>query len=372
MFMRVWLLLAVILISSCSALRISEVMYAPNSSQGGEYNEWIELHNNCSEEINLTGWKISERSSSNVESNKTIDFLNSSQIISPFNYFIIAKSPDNFYQFFSNASNVSKSKFILNNDAEIIKIYSLEGLLVDELSYNDSFGASGNGYSLQFFNGWKSCPPTPGGENYCLIAENETEETEDSNKEEIEKDDKIEIEIYSRNDIEYGDELEVKIKIINLNGRQYDLKGFVDFEGEIISEILEGRSWKSGIYYITGLDESENLFKIRIKKNFKVEYGDAQLIVKLRENGKTNILVEDYKNIEILKGKEEKNKEDNAAVEEVNAVSNEIDPKIVLNSAPSVSGQVIYESKNEKIQKYSLYAFCVFLIFILGIVLLKR
>lgn len=50
---------------------------------------------------------------------------------------------------------------------------------------------------------------------------------------------------------------------------------------------------------------------------------------------------------------------------------------IVLNSGEYVEeegerGIVVYESKNERIKKYSIYGFCLFLIFIIAVLLLKR
>ena len=147
---------------------INEVMYAPTTKLGGSSNEWIELYNPTNESINLSGWNISDSSKNYTLTN----LIN----ISAYGYFILARKPENFSQYWNVSCPIAKFSRPLNNDYEIITLYNSSGDLVDSVTYDDSWGADGNGYSLQRISpsqnlsnnstNWIAFPPSPGKRNF--------------------------------------------------------------------------------------------------------------------------------------------------------------------------------------------------------------
>ncbi len=112
--------------------------------------------------------------------------------------------------------------------------------------------------------------------------------------------------------------------------------------GEKILEVIKGQ----GLACVGGVEEVDE----KPEKNETVKE-EPEEVVKVEE------VIEEIKNEKITLSNNEK--------------------VIKLNSPESVDSQevkdrVIYESKNEKIQKYGIYGFCLFLVFIIFILLLKK
>ena len=111
---------------------INEVMYAPTTKLGGSSNEWIELYNPTNESINLSGWNISDSSKNYTLTN----LIN----ISAYGYFILARKPEKFSQYWNVSCPIANFTRPLNNDYEIITLYNSSGDLVDSVTYDDSWG----------------------------------------------------------------------------------------------------------------------------------------------------------------------------------------------------------------------------------------
>ena len=124
---------------------INEIMYNPTDALGGTYNEWIELYNPTNELINLTGWKVAD------PNNHTLEIL-SSEVIEPQGYFILAKKPENFSQYYNVTCPIAKAAFYLSNEGEQILLKNSSGDIIDSLTYSNSWGANGNGYTLEKIN----------------------------------------------------------------------------------------------------------------------------------------------------------------------------------------------------------------------------
>ncbi|MCK4589308.1 MAG: lamin tail domain-containing protein [Nanoarchaeota archaeon] len=102
----VWLLVLVVFSQLVLAeVRINEVMYAPTSDWGGQYNEWIELYSE--NEINLSNWKIDGNDFDDI-------------IIGSGGYVVIARNAvafQNTYGF-----QVADGNFVLSNDGDVIEL----------------------------------------------------------------------------------------------------------------------------------------------------------------------------------------------------------------------------------------------------------
>ena len=121
----------------------NEVMYAP---AGGE-PEWIELKNNTGVEIDLTGWAITDAT---VSSRHT---LSTGGLIIPADGFVVLTKDSAALAQFRPAIPcrvVSVSSFpSLNNTGDALWLYDNDGVIADGLVYEPSWGAAGDGTSLE-------------------------------------------------------------------------------------------------------------------------------------------------------------------------------------------------------------------------------
>ena len=100
---------------------INEIMYNPDSG-----NEWIELFNAGDSEVNLTGWTIKDAANHN--------FGDLTNVVIPAGKCIV----------------IEDTGTVLNNDGEeTIYLYDNAVTEVDNVTYNDTMGADGNGYTLE-------------------------------------------------------------------------------------------------------------------------------------------------------------------------------------------------------------------------------
>jgi hypothetical protein len=136
------------------------------------------------------------------------------------------------------------------------------------------------------------------------------------------------------------EEIEVLISISNLKNVPYDLKISIEKEKGVLSEIYnekEGK-WQDSFYYIKNLFSGpsfEGRFKMKLKKEFLFFDGDAEILARIRENGKSSYI--EYRGkIKILKPeiKKEENKKEFLAEISKNRGEEKISPRLIaiLNS----------------------------------------
>jgi Lamin Tail Domain len=119
---------------------INEMMYAPLNGEP----EWIEIFNKSNSAINLRNWSISDAGSS-VKISKNDEILNQED------YLVISKD-SSIFNFYSIPCDVIVIKFpSLNNSGDAIVIKDSFGLLIDSLTYNNSWGGD-SGKSLERIN----------------------------------------------------------------------------------------------------------------------------------------------------------------------------------------------------------------------------
>jgi uncharacterized protein YneR len=169
-----WLLVLLIIASffaSVGAIQISEIMYDPAGSDSG--HEWVEIYNNESIDTNLTGWKFLESGT-----NHGITLENGSWILGVGKYAVIADDANTFLSDYSNYNGtLFDSTFDLSNSGEELVLKNSSLAVRENITYNSTWGAAGNGNSLQRFNGsWCEAGPTPGAQNNCSTPTPNTED----------------------------------------------------------------------------------------------------------------------------------------------------------------------------------------------------
>lgn len=123
------------------AVTISEIYYDPVGTDAGQ--EWIELYNDTSNDIDISGWKLFEN---NV--NHAIAPYTGELVVPAGGYAVIADQPSQVVASFSGIERLYDSAFSLNNTGETLLLKDADGLTVSEVSYIADEGANGTGGSL--------------------------------------------------------------------------------------------------------------------------------------------------------------------------------------------------------------------------------
>jgi inhibitor of cysteine peptidase len=132
-----------VMASAQSDVRINEIMYNPPGTDTDL--EWIELYNNDTTAINITGWKFYE-----ADTNHRLTLVQGSMVIPVRGYAIIADNATAFLNEHPECKcTVTDSTFSLRNSDEYIALKNATLDLVDEVTYNASWGADGNGKTLE-------------------------------------------------------------------------------------------------------------------------------------------------------------------------------------------------------------------------------
>jgi hypothetical protein len=122
---------------------VNEIMYAPT----GDEPEWIELHNNTNDSLNLKNWKISD-------ANNTTKVLFTSQttILPPDSFVVLAKDTVAFHSVHSYTPTLLLQLSQLpsfNNSGDDVVIYDANNSTIDSVQYKSNWGGSNGGKSLE-------------------------------------------------------------------------------------------------------------------------------------------------------------------------------------------------------------------------------
>ncbi len=134
-------------------VKINEIMY--NLPGLDRNREWIELFNGAPEDINITGWKFFEYS---TDSYHVFTRGQGSMVIPAGGYAIVAVDATTFLNEHPACNcTVIESGFWLSNTGESIALKDASSAIIDEVSYHNSWGASGNGKTLELnlTGGWE-------------------------------------------------------------------------------------------------------------------------------------------------------------------------------------------------------------------------
>lgn len=364
----VFLIFPIVLAVLVSAeIRINEVELNPSGDDKGL--EWVELYSN--ELMDLNGWKLVNNDDEIKNLNQTFQ-----------NYLII-----NFNEQWLDNENES-IRLVNKNDSLIFQTPILKDAFNDNKSWSYCNGS------------WSLVSATPDSANNCPgSVENKSENKIAS----------IYLELEFDYDVKNGDEFDVTIRAYNLENKEYDISAYVydDNENSPISEAYDDYNdkWVSSKYYIdsffSGPGNKTDELRLRIKESQRDFYGEARLGVKIRETGGSSYKVKTSEDIDISEADEDSEEEtstssvNNAKEKVINEVEtqNTVKSENVIYLKSSTSSKkaeskatgsmvrlgenlksnknIIYESKNEKIRKYSIYSF-ILLVFVLIILFAFR
>lgn len=165
-------------VSSASVI-VNEIMYDVSGTDSGR--EWVEVYNNGSDSVDLTGWKFLESVSA---SNHGLTAVYGSLTLPAGGFAIISNDTTKFlvdWPIFSG--NLLKASFAsFNNTSGTLLLKDNTGTVIDQTTYDSSMGASGDGNSLQKSgSSWISALPTPGAINSTTsstpISDNDNSDT---------------------------------------------------------------------------------------------------------------------------------------------------------------------------------------------------
>ncbi len=108
-----------------------------------------------------------------------------------------------------------------------------------------------------------------------------------------------------------NEEVEIFVSISNLKNTSYDLKISIE-KDKVLSEVYDEKNqkWRDSFYYLKNLFSGpsfEGKLKLRMKKEFLFFEGEAEVVIKVRESGKSSY-VQAREKIKILKPEIEKEK----------------------------------------------------------------
>lgn len=141
-----------------AGLIINEIMFdAPGTDTD---NEWVELYNDGSESVDISGYKFFEANTNH----SLVSYLGGT-IVQPQGYAVIAGSPAVFLSAWPNFNGVLlDSSFSLQNEnGEMIALKNASGTIVDSVTYEPVKGGAGNGATLGLYAGnWTEVVASPG------------------------------------------------------------------------------------------------------------------------------------------------------------------------------------------------------------------
>ncbi|NQE04886.1 hypothetical protein C5S32_03350 [ANME-1 cluster archaeon GoMg1] len=120
-------------------ININEIMYDPSTEQGRDTNmEWLELYNNDTVPINISEWRIDDK-------------LISDKVMQPGDYVVLARNKTAFEDYYGAlpCSVIDVTLGLKNDPGDTIALCNSTGAEVDNVTYNASWGADGNGKTLE-------------------------------------------------------------------------------------------------------------------------------------------------------------------------------------------------------------------------------
>ncbi|MDP2593436.1 MAG: lamin tail domain-containing protein [bacterium] len=172
-------------VTEAGSVQITEIMYDLGSAEGNEADsgrEWVEIYNDSGEDVELSSWRFTEEG----RNHKIADF-GKGTTIPAHGYAVIADNADKFLGDWPTFSGiVFDSSFSLKNSSGTLSLKNESGVEVYSFPYDSSFGASGDGNSLQFDGSkWVASKPSPG-ESFTLavLSSEENQQSDDASYEE--------------------------------------------------------------------------------------------------------------------------------------------------------------------------------------------
>jgi len=182
------------------------------------------------------------------------------------------------------------------------------------------------------------------------------------------------------------EEFEISLKLVDFSEGVYDVKIEILGNGERIAQIYDEK-WKSCYYYVKEAISDEEVFKLKINKDFS---GEGDMIVKIRKGSsidmfgdyKLNVgissenIEEEIKDIKSEDADEEREEFERvevtaSVIEEVIEREKEVKSVEVIR-LNSKSEEIVYESDSEKIKSFLMYSFLGFVLVFVVFVFIKN
>jgi hypothetical protein len=124
------------MVSAQSDVKINEIMYNPPGTDADL--EWIELYNKDAEAVNISDWT--------VDNNPISD-----NVMPPGDYVVLARNKTAFEDYYGalSCSVIDVTLGLKNDPGDTIVLCNSTGAEVDNLTYDASWGADGNGRTLE-------------------------------------------------------------------------------------------------------------------------------------------------------------------------------------------------------------------------------
>ena len=130
-------------------LVINEINYNSSSDSDLDTGDWIELYNPTNDSIEISLWEFRDEDN--------LFTFPENIILAPGNYLVLCQNLDVFSQVFESVSNaMGNFEFGLNGAGELIRLFDSDGILVDEVEYDDiapwPVGPDGYGPTLELID----------------------------------------------------------------------------------------------------------------------------------------------------------------------------------------------------------------------------
>jgi len=188
----------------------------------------------------------------------------------------------------------------------------------------------------------------------------------------------VDVDFDCPDEIYVGESFECEVEVSDGEGR-YDLKVEADEERDSVLRIFDGEVWKSGYYYLTDFVKSDEVVRLKV-----LEEGRYDLIVKLRDGDWREEF--DVGRLKVLEaeggGGGNQGEGENLSAEDAEDADFALEENVINLGGDveviSLSGEVSdeeewdYVSKDGLIVDWLVYGFCLFLIFLVGILMWER
>ena len=182
----------------------------------------------------------------------------------------------------------------------------------------------------------------------------------------------VEVDFDCPDNIYVGEEFECSVEVSGGEG-EYDVKVEIDKERNSVLKVWDGEYWKSGYYYVKGFVENGEKRDVRLKV---LEAGRYEGVLKLRQGESV-----EFFDIKMRIEEDWEVEEEEVEEGEGGEIEEGEDEVIVLGGVDldviSLNGDVVleedeewdYVSKDGRIIDWLVYGFCLFLIFLLGVLI---
>ena len=234
-----------------SSIILNEIMCHTNNSLG---DEWIEIYNPGSEDLEILNWNISDLLTTPSSSLISFNITAGGYVI------LVEESID------CSSLNLPASRWVslnwlgskLNDEGDSVLIYNPNTTLISNFSWDTNIKSLGKSFSFNSTS-FGICMPTPGHVNNCSQSSqnnsqnNSNQNASDANNRNDESNSSIKLSLdWDDEDINASKTFYIDVKVKNLEDKDYDIKVWIeDDEDNILTEFYDDNEekWRSGNYY---------------------------------------------------------------------------------------------------------------------------